>query len=147
MQTDRLTFISFILGFSWLYNPRIDWATQSVAVWGSQCHQSCLGPQAMVGVPEDYWNLQEVFSKQRAQALPPHRPLGCAINLVPGAAPIRGRRFSLFPPEHTVEPWINISKRPLQVTSSQAVIGLLKTGFARHRVPCEVFSDNGAQFT
>ncbi|KAK3517551.1 hypothetical protein QTP70_012622 [Hemibagrus guttatus] len=53
----------------------------------------------LAGVPEDYWDLQMVFSKHRAQTLPPHRPLDCAINLLPGAAPPRGRLFSLSPPE------------------------------------------------
>ncbi|KAL7879147.1 hypothetical protein AOLI_G00101210 [Acnodon oligacanthus] len=43
------------------------------------------------GVPRDYWQLKEVFSKEKAQILPPHRELDCAINLPPGATPARGR--------------------------------------------------------
>lgn len=35
----------------------------------------------------------------------------------------------------------------LQSTSSKTVIAYLKTVFARHGVPCEVFSDNGPQFS
>ncbi|XP_038139714.1 uncharacterized protein LOC119782701 [Cyprinodon tularosa] len=35
----------------------------------------------------------------------------------------------------------------LQSTSSKAVISFLKTVFARHGIPCELFSDNGPQFT
>lgn len=35
----------------------------------------------------------------------------------------------------------------LQSTSSKAVISYLKTVFARHGVPCELFSDNGPQFS
>lgn len=35
----------------------------------------------------------------------------------------------------------------LQSTSSKAVISFLKTVFARHGVPCELFSDNGPQFS
>ncbi|GAA6078319.1 uncharacterized protein lrfn4b isoform X1, partial [Tachysurus ichikawai] len=36
----------------------------------------------LVGVPEDYRDIQVVFSKQRAQALLPHCTFKCAINLV-----------------------------------------------------------------
>uniref|UniRef100_A0A674PBZ4 Integrase catalytic domain-containing protein n=1 Tax=Takifugu rubripes TaxID=31033 RepID=A0A674PBZ4_TAKRU len=35
----------------------------------------------------------------------------------------------------------------LQSTSSKTVISYLKTVFARHGVPCELFSDNGPQFS
>ena len=35
----------------------------------------------------------------------------------------------------------------LQSTSSRAVINYLKTIFARHGIPCELFSDNGPQFS
>lgn len=35
----------------------------------------------------------------------------------------------------------------LQSTSSKAVISYLKTVFARHGVPCELFTDNGPQFS
>lgn len=35
----------------------------------------------------------------------------------------------------------------LQSTTSKAVISYLKTVFARHGVPCELFSDNAAQFS
>lgn len=35
----------------------------------------------------------------------------------------------------------------LQSTSSKAVISYLNTVFARHGIPCELFSDNGPQFS
>lgn len=35
----------------------------------------------------------------------------------------------------------------LQCTSSKAVISYLKTVFARHGIPCELFTDNGPQFS
>ncbi|KAK3573779.1 hypothetical protein QTP86_032950 [Hemibagrus guttatus] len=53
----------------------------------------------LAGIPEDYWDLQMVVSKHRAQTSPPHRPFDCAINLLPGTAPPRGKLFSLSPLE------------------------------------------------
>ncbi|XP_061550331.1 uncharacterized protein LOC133411694, partial [Phycodurus eques] len=41
-----------------------------------------------------------VFSKSKAKSLPPHRPYDCAIDLLPGTTPPRGRLFSLSGPEH-----------------------------------------------
>lgn len=50
-------------------------------------------------VPPEYADLKEVFSKSRATSLPPHRPYDCAIDLVSGACPPRGRLYSLSAPE------------------------------------------------
>ncbi len=36
-------------------------------------------------IPSDYTAFQDVFSKQVAKKLPPHRPWDCAIDLLPGA--------------------------------------------------------------
>ena len=46
-------------------------------------------------VPACYHDLEEVFSKKKATTLPPHRPYDCAIDLLPGASPPRGRLYSL----------------------------------------------------
>ena len=53
----------------------------------------------LAGVPRIYWDLGEVFSKSKAKVLPPHRSYDCAIDLLPGAMPPRGRLFSLSRPE------------------------------------------------
>lgn len=36
------------------------------------------------GVPLDFHDLRQVFSKVRATALPPYCPYDCAIDLLPG---------------------------------------------------------------
>ena len=81
-----------VLGQPWLklHNPHMDWSENQVRSWSSFCHSSCLRsaiPPAEVGippvqqeplnlsaVPPVYHSLGEVFSKQRALFLPPHRP-------------------------------------------------------------------------
>uniref|UniRef100_A0A8C1MYK4 Gypsy retrotransposon integrase-like protein 1 n=1 Tax=Cyprinus carpio TaxID=7962 RepID=A0A8C1MYK4_CYPCA len=50
-------------------------------------------------VPACYHDLRTVFSRSRAVSLPPHRPYDCAIDLLPGASPPRGRLYSLSAPE------------------------------------------------
>ncbi|KAL6465619.1 hypothetical protein MHYP_G00257520 [Metynnis hypsauchen] len=37
------------------------------------------------GVSRDYWDLKDVYSKDKAQVLPPHKELDCIINLLPEA--------------------------------------------------------------
>lgn len=51
------------------------------------------------GVPGEYLDLRAVFSRARATSLPPHRPYDCAIDLLPGTTPPRGRLYSLSAPE------------------------------------------------
>ena len=117
-----------ILGFPWLlaHNPHIEWASGRVLGWGKSCSPHCVAfapapcstpPRALLvshvslnhtiegdkqgieNVPPCYWDLREVFSKTKATALPPHRPYDCAIDLLPGTSPPRGRLYSLSLPE------------------------------------------------
>lgn len=50
-------------------------------------------------VPNCYTDLLEVFSKERATQLPPHRPWDCAINLLPNTTPPRSHVYPLSEPE------------------------------------------------
>lgn len=104
-----------ILGYLWLckHNPQVDWVTGKVLAWSLACQSSCLlSPLAsskfanslsefpdLSMVPEVYLDLKEVFNKARATSLPPHRPYDCAIELLPGTAPPKGRLYSLSIPE------------------------------------------------
>ena len=117
-----------VLGHPWLVslNPRIDWAAGQLSLEAgsvmvhrnSPSPSQSLSPPAssfpplsssstptpfpspdLTGVPRMYWDLGEVFSKSRAKDLPPHRPYDCAIDLLPGTMPPRGRLFSLSRPE------------------------------------------------
>lgn len=64
----------------------------------------------LTGVPPEYHDFQEVFSKAKATSLPPPRPYDCAINLLPGTSPPRGRLYSLSAPEReAMETYINDS--------------------------------------
>uniref|UniRef100_A0A9J8BWS8 Reverse transcriptase/retrotransposon-derived protein RNase H-like domain-containing protein n=1 Tax=Cyprinus carpio carpio TaxID=630221 RepID=A0A9J8BWS8_CYPCA len=104
-----------VLGHTWLqkHNPRIDWRLGSVASWSEECHWSCLLSAGvnvsesvfqgeavdLANVPAEYHDLKEVFSKSRADSLPPHRPYDCAIELLPGTSPPKGKLYSLSIPE------------------------------------------------
>lgn len=118
-----------ILGFTWLvlHNPQIDWSSSNILKWRPDCDKclsaSSLGLpvypellQATPGllmttlqfprtfpelsrVPPHYADLLEVFSKKEASSLPLHRPYDCAIDLLSGTCPPRGRLFSLSSPE------------------------------------------------
>lgn len=105
-----------VLGHPWLvkHNPHIDWASGEIVGWSLSCHSLCLlhaqapltpDPRSsevfpdLSSVPADYLDLKAVFSKSRASSLPPHRPYDCAIDLLPGTSPPRGRLYSLSRPE------------------------------------------------
>ncbi|KAG1935783.1 retrotransposable element [Pimephales promelas] len=65
-----------VLGHPWLtrHNPKIDWQLKSEETVD------------LSNVPTEYRDLKEVFSKSRADSLPPHRPYDCAIDLLPAGA-------------------------------------------------------------
>uniref|UniRef100_A0A8C6M2A9 Gypsy retrotransposon integrase-like protein 1 n=1 Tax=Nothobranchius furzeri TaxID=105023 RepID=A0A8C6M2A9_NOTFU len=105
-----------VLGHSWLvqHNPHLDWQENRIEAWSPTCHQMCLNsaspvskgsnttpvePPDLSQVPEIYHDLQQVFSRDRAATLPPHRPFDCGIDLLPGAPLPSSRLYSLSKPE------------------------------------------------
>jgi hypothetical protein len=53
------------------------------------------------GIPEDYHEYADVFSRFQASQLPPHRPYDLKIDLEEGAEPPIGRMYSLLDTEMT----------------------------------------------
>ncbi|KAL1267154.1 hypothetical protein QQF64_002829 [Cirrhinus molitorella] len=104
-----------VLGHPWLvqHNPHVDWSGNSVLSWSQSCLALCLGAALspglvsvfqvetadLSGVLAEYHDLCRVFSKSRATSLPPHRPYDCAIDLLLGTSPHKGRLYSLSGPE------------------------------------------------
>ncbi|XP_026164228.1 uncharacterized protein LOC113131342 [Mastacembelus armatus] len=89
--------------------PRIDWSTGEILEWSPSCHATCLrtalnsaisAPKNqyqpdLAQVPPVYHDLREVFNKERATSLPPHRHYDCAIRLLPDSVPPKGRLYPL----------------------------------------------------
>uniref|UniRef100_A0A4W5RP12 ribonuclease H n=1 Tax=Hucho hucho TaxID=62062 RepID=A0A4W5RP12_9TELE len=121
-HTETLSFLlmdsplaPLVLGHPWLtqHNPRVDWGRNSISMWSNKCLESCLVSACLSvsdsvfleeavdlsNVPVEYLDLKEVFSKSRAASLPPHRPYDCAIELLPGESPPKGKLYSLSVPE------------------------------------------------
>ena len=135
-----------ILGSPWLrlHNPHLDWASGTVKEWGDNCHQTCLHAATLPpnsvsnspapdlrGVPECYQGLREVFNKVKATSLPPHRPYDCAIDLLPGTAPPKGRLYSLSSPERkAMDDYISssLSAGIIRPSSSPAGAGFFFVG-------------------
>lgn len=81
-----------VLGFPWLqqHNPVLDWQKGCILGWGKGCHMTCLKAATpaitsltpcpasdlpdLSSVPSVYHDLGEVFRKDRASSLPPHKP-------------------------------------------------------------------------
>ncbi len=116
--------VDIILGCPWLtqHSPEVIWDPCEITRWSDTCFQHCLSsipkplkesswievcsslvespePQVKLMIPSDYQVFQDVFSKQAATRLPPHRPWDCAIDLLPGAKPPKGKVYPLSIPE------------------------------------------------
>jgi len=123
----RSPFTPVVLGHPWLvcHNPSINWSSNSILSWNVSCHVKCLmsaippissvptsqeEPGDLTGVPEEYHDLRTVFSRSRANSLPPHRSYDCSIDLLPGTTPPRGRLYSLSAPERkALEDYLSVS--------------------------------------
>ncbi|KAL0170658.1 hypothetical protein M9458_035254, partial [Cirrhinus mrigala] len=133
---------SVVLGHPWLslHNPNINWQQYTVSSWSEYCHASCLLSACssvscsvlqdehadLSNVPVEYLDLKEVFSKSRAASLPPHRPYDCAIDLLSGTSPPKGRLYSLSPPEReAMEKYISdsLAAKIIRPSSSPAGAG------------------------
>ncbi|KAK3514159.1 hypothetical protein QTP70_005092 [Hemibagrus guttatus] len=122
-----------ILVRPWLeqHNPILSWKTGEVLKWGDTCFPGCfpdlpvphspspthLPVQATsiespfvnrpLEIPTCYAPFSDVFCPKRASRLPPHRPWGCAIDLLPGEPVPRGRIYPLsIPEEKAMEEYI-----------------------------------------
>ncbi len=107
--------VPVVLGHPWLsrHNPNINWCQNTVSSWSEFCHALCLLSACssvscsvlqdehmdLSKVPTEYLYLKGVFSKSLAASLPPHRPYDCAIELVSGMSPPKGRLYLLSAPE------------------------------------------------
>ncbi len=103
-----------ILGLPWLrrHNPNILCQNSQIISWNENCLSRCIStlnplPLRTVTIneteipelPSVYHDLSEAFSRIKASQLPSHRPSDCAIDLLPGSNPPRGRIFPLSQPE------------------------------------------------
>uniref|UniRef100_A0A8C2C1P2 ribonuclease H n=1 Tax=Cyprinus carpio TaxID=7962 RepID=A0A8C2C1P2_CYPCA len=107
---------SIILGLPWLrtHNPHISWRENQIIQWDPSCQVRCLSKISRIhskasdpsvpdvnslNMPVEYSDLIEAFSKRKASQLPEHRSVDCAIDLMPGTTPPKGRIFPLSQPE------------------------------------------------
>ncbi|KAI2653667.1 Transposon Tf2-9 polyprotein [Labeo rohita] len=105
-----------ILGLPWLHqhDPHISWRDGEIQRWSLTCQEHCLPTiqplhtsvppsselnLATADLPSEYEDLKMAFSKEKASQLPPHRSVDCAIELLPGQSPPKGRIFPLSQPE------------------------------------------------
>ena len=130
-----------VLGLPWLklHNPHIDWTTATIRSWSSYCHAHCLRSAVparrnlpapvtetidLSNVPKEYHDLMEVFSKDSACSLPPHRPYDCAIDLIPGAPLPTRRLYNLTKPEKdSMETYINESLAAGLIRPTSSLVG------------------------
>ncbi len=123
-----------------LHNPHLNWSQNSILSWSEGCHAACLLSACpsvscsvfqdehmdLSNVPSEYLDLKGVFSKSRAASLPPHCPYDCAIDLLPGSSPPKGKLYSLSAPEReAMEKYISdsLAAKIIRPSSSPARAG------------------------
>ncbi|KAI2662335.1 Transposon Tf2-6 polyprotein [Labeo rohita] len=124
--------VSIVLGRPWLrqHLPELCWDPCDVIHSSGIDKKESPEPEISPEIPAEYVAFQDVFSKQAATHLPPHRPWDCAIELLPGVQLPKGRIYPLSIPEHQAmeeyiaealkQGFIQTSTSPLRVSSSWA---------------------------
>ncbi len=112
----NFTYVPVVLGLPWLalHNPHIKDEHGDLS-----------------NVPSEYLDLKGVFSKSRAASLPPHRPYDCAMDLLPGTSPPKGRLYSLSAPEReAMVKYISnsLAAKIIRPSSSPAGVGFFFCG-------------------
>lgn len=134
-HSEKISFLLFkapntplVLGFPWLqlHNPQINWVKRCVTGWSTRCLDLCLHaavpdspntgpvkskpPPDLTLVPTEYYDLGQVFRKDQALSLPPHRPYDSGIDLLLRAPLPTSQLFSLSKPEcDTMERYVTDS--------------------------------------
>ncbi|KAI2646319.1 Transposon Tf2-8 polyprotein [Labeo rohita] len=106
-----------ILGYPWLstHDPQFSWKEKELIRWSPHCHTHCLELpnkatvctthliKNLFPLPDNVQiedaDLAELFSKERATKLPPHRPWDCVNDLLPNTSPPRSHVYPLTVPE------------------------------------------------
>ncbi|KAI2655720.1 Transposon Ty3-I Gag-Pol polyprotein [Labeo rohita] len=107
------------------------WADPAFAVPPATSFLESPEPEVSPEILAEYMAFQNVFSKQAATRLPPHRPWDCAIELLPGAQLPKGRIYPLSIPEcqameeHIVEA---LQQRFIQPSTSPATSSFFFVG-------------------
>ncbi len=156
-----------ILGLPWLrtHDPQISWREGQITEWGPTCQERCLSkitrnPSATptstsdaISLPPEYADLVEVFSKRRASQLPIHRSVDCAIDLLPGTTPPKGRIFPLSQPEsESMKTYIKeeLAKGLIRPSTSPASAGFFfvkrKDGGLRPCIDYQGLNENTVKF-
>lgn len=100
-QVTDLALVPVVLGIPWLrkYNPDINWTTGTVQPRKADCNATAatavLSDTSEAAIPKDYHDFMDVFSKAKADELPPHRPFDHRIPIEDGKTPPFGPIYAL----------------------------------------------------
>ncbi|KAF1389898.1 hypothetical protein PFLUV_G00052310 [Perca fluviatilis] len=91
---------------------------------GCATKDTCTELPDLSAIPSDYHVLREVFRKDLALSLPPHRPYDCEIKLLPDAPLPTSRLYNLSKPEReTMESYIRDSLNAGLIRPSSSPVG------------------------
>lgn len=131
LEVTHLEGFPVIMGMPWLRqtNPTIDWRRGALKVnRNPQLRATAVSAPDLCAVPKIYHQYADVFSKQNADKLPPHRPYDHHIPLKDGTTPPFGPIYSLSEVElKTLKEYLdeNLEKGFIRPSESPAAAPIL----------------------